>query len=318
MKKLPNAVNMRNRIHHRGGPAQQDRMIKDKRWALNHALFYSYQGANVRKIEDERFVRALINPNKVKQDYDDKIISIGYEYGYRPGTVFEWYNTGTYWLIYLQDLTELAYFRGDIRRCSYTIDWIGEDGQVYSTYAAIRGPVETKINYIQKNGISMDTPNHTLNLLIPKSKEALLYFRRYSKFYLQGLSEGDENICWRVEAKDSISIPGILEINATEYYANPDEDDMEEGLVGGLVVKPIEPEPVLSEIKGEQFIKPKMKYTYTYSGTDESEWYIDPKYPIEKKIDGKTITLKWMKTFSGEFVLKYGDCERTIVVDSLF
>ena len=77
-----------------------------------------------------------------------EIISIGYEYGYRPGTVFEWYNTGTYWLIYLQDLTELAYFRGDIRRCSYTIDWIGEDGQVYSTYAAIRGPVETKINYI--------------------------------------------------------------------------------------------------------------------------------------------------------------------------
>jgi hypothetical protein len=61
-----------------------------------------------------------------------------------------------------------------------------------------------------------------------------------------------------------------------------------------------------------------MKYTYTYSGTDESEWHIDPKYPIEKKIDGKTITLKWMKTFSGEFVLKYGDCERTIVVDSLF
>ena len=38
---------------------------------------------------------ALINPNKLKQDYDDKIISIGYEYGFKPGDVFEWANTGT-------------------------------------------------------------------------------------------------------------------------------------------------------------------------------------------------------------------------------
>mgnify|MGYP007119926101 FL=1 len=27
-------------------------------------------------------VRALINPNKLKQDYDDKIISIGFEYNF--------------------------------------------------------------------------------------------------------------------------------------------------------------------------------------------------------------------------------------------
>ena len=49
----------------------------------------------------------------------DKIISIGFEHDFKTGDVFEWCNTGTYWLIYLQDLTELAYFRGDIRKCSY-------------------------------------------------------------------------------------------------------------------------------------------------------------------------------------------------------
>jgi hypothetical protein len=38
----------------------------------------------------------------------------------------------------------LAYFRGDIRKCSYEIEL--EDGS--KTYAAIRGPVETKIDYI--------------------------------------------------------------------------------------------------------------------------------------------------------------------------
>jgi hypothetical protein len=76
-------------------------MIKDKRETLDGVVWYSYQGADVRKLDSETVERALINPHTVKQDYDDKIISIGYEYGYKPGTVFEWVRTGTKWLIYL-------------------------------------------------------------------------------------------------------------------------------------------------------------------------------------------------------------------------
>jgi hypothetical protein len=66
-------------------------------------------------------IRALINPDKVKQDYDDKIVSIDYEHSYEPGDVFEWKKTNTYWLIYTQEITEDAYFRGEIRRCRYKI-----------------------------------------------------------------------------------------------------------------------------------------------------------------------------------------------------
>ena len=54
-------------------------------------------------------IRALINPDKVKQDYDDKMVSIDYEHGYEPGDVFEWKKTNTYWLIYTQEITEDAY-----------------------------------------------------------------------------------------------------------------------------------------------------------------------------------------------------------------
>ena len=152
-------------------------MIKDKRRSLDRAVWHSYQAAEVVRTnaEDKKPVRALINPNKLKQDYDDKILSIGYEYNFKTGDVFEWLGTKSHWLIYLQDLTELAYFRGDIRRCSYEISWEDEDGK-HSTYAAIRGPVETKINFIQKHGISVDTPNHSLNLLLPKNEETLSYF----------------------------------------------------------------------------------------------------------------------------------------------
>ena len=92
---------MRARLNLRGGVTQQDRMIKDKRETLDRVVLYSYQGANVRKLDSEAVERALINPNTVKQDYDDKTISIGYECGYKPGTIFEWVNTGTKWLIYL-------------------------------------------------------------------------------------------------------------------------------------------------------------------------------------------------------------------------
>ena len=72
---------------------------------------------------------------------------------------------------------------------------------------------------------------------MPRNEATLKYFRRYSKFYLQDEDAGAEKICWRVEATDWISTPGILEITAVEYYANLTEDDVENGIVGGLIVK---------------------------------------------------------------------------------
>ena len=309
-----------------GGPSQQERMIFDKRRTLDRAVLYSYQGALVKNIlaaEDDKPERALINPNKNKVDYDDKVISVPYEYGMTVGDVFEWIGTKTYWLIYLQDLTELAYFRGDIRRCSYEISWEDEDG-LHSTYAAIRGPVETKIDYIQKHQISVDNPNHSLHILMPRNKDTLAYFRRYSKFYLQDPEEGALQVCWRVEATDWISTPGILEVTAVEYYANESEDDIEKGLVGSLITKPINPNSTEAEYKiaGDTFIKPQVVYTYKFRGLGGNTWTIDTdKYPVQFTVnpkDDREIHLKWTSSFSGQFEIKYGSTTKTIVVESLF
>ena len=307
------------RLRQAGGNRQQERMIKDKRRSLNGALWNSYQAAEVIKTdaEDRKPVRALINPNKLKQDYDDKIISVGYEFDFAPGTVFEWLGTKTYWLVYLQDLTELAYFRGDIRKCSYEIAWQDEQGEQHKTYAAVRGPVETKINFIQKHGISVDTPNHSLNILMPKTDAALEYFKRYKKFYLQ-----DDPTCWRVEATDWISMPGILEVVAVEYYANEDEDDIETGIVGGLIEEVENPNGESRErITGETFIKVKKTYEYTFDGTLKADWSIDKKYPVQYTVDSKNphkIYLMWDTSYSGQFELCYGKYSKTIVVESLF
>lgn len=307
------------RLEQHGGNAQQERMIRDKRRSLDHAVWFSYQGAKVVKTdaEDRRPVRALINPNKLKQDYDDKIISVGFEYNFTTGTVFEWLGTGTHWLIYLQDLTELAYFRGDIRKCTYEIKFMDEDGKIHSTYAAVRGPVETKINFIQKHGISVDNPNHSLNLLMPKNEYTLEYFKRYDKFYLQG-----DETCWRVEATDWISTPGILEVTAVEYFANETEDDIDAGVVGALIPEIKDPNPEVEiGIEGETFIKVKRAYKYKFIGYESHKWELGSKVPVHIEIDPndpRNVTITWTQGYSGQFDLYYGDYKKTIVVESLF
>jgi ribonuclease PH len=194
-------------------------------------------GKVINRIIQETNVKIDINDDgtiyiaTVDADNADKAMKIinGIVGELEVGSVFEWVGTNTYWLVYLQDLTELAYFRGDIRKCTYQISW-ELNGERFNTYAAIRGPVETKINSVIKHDLILDTPNYSLNILLPKNEETLEYFKRYSKFYLQG-----SEICWRVETIDSFSNPGILEVVALEYYANEDEDDIDAGIVGGLI-----------------------------------------------------------------------------------
>jgi len=63
---------------------------------------------------------------------------------------------------------------------------------------AVRGPVETKIDYIQKHTISVDNPNLTLNIIMPLNDYTANYFKRYSKFYLRSGADYNDLICWRV------------------------------------------------------------------------------------------------------------------------
>lgn len=307
------------RLQQQGGNRQQERMIKDKRRSLDRAVWHSYQAAEIIKVgaTDREPARALINPNQLKQDYDDKIVSVGFEYGLEVGSVFEWVGTNTYWLVYLQDLTELAYFRGDIRKCTYQISW-ELNGERFNTYAAIRGPVETKINSAVKHDFVLDTPNYSLSILLPQNEETLGYFKRYSKFYLQG-----SDICWRVEAIDSFSNPGILEVVALEYYANEDEDDIDAGIVGGLIEEIKDPnEDKIEQIIGETFIKVKKTYKYYFDGIKSASWYVDKKYPVILNVDPndpRNVSLKWDSSYCGQFDLYYGDqIFKTIIVESLF
>lgn len=339
---VENANQMALHLGVRGGFPQQERMVKDKRKSLDKATLYSYQACRIKKIQDRLLsnmdysnapqVRALINPDKNKFDYDNKILSVGFEYGFEPGDVFEWERTNSYWLITLQDLDEIAYFRGEIRRADYIINWLDDEGNEQSSFASIRGPVETKINFIQKHGISVDEPNYSLHVYLPRNEKTMKQFKRYSKFYLKDADAPDNTICWRVEATDSISTKGILEFTAVEYYANETEDDVEKGLVKAYVEKHIKPEVNTKlDIVGDTFIKPKMTYTYYVDTKEDGQWHIDgPKVPVslEPFVDKRGahgVNIKWNSSYSGQFTLWFGNEQghyknysKTIVVESLF
>ena len=66
--------NLNTRLKYRGGN-QEERMTRDKLHSLKKALLYSYQSQTI-ELNDGRQFRCLINPDKNKPDYDDKILSI--------------------------------------------------------------------------------------------------------------------------------------------------------------------------------------------------------------------------------------------------
>lgn len=309
-------AHMRTRLNQMGGVAQQERMIAQKKKSLDKAISYSYQGAKVRLLGAEEEYPALMNPNQVKQDYDDKILSIGFEYpGFAPGAIFEWVNTNTKWLIYLQDLTELAYFKGDVRKCTYEISWIDGEGQSHQTFAALRGPKETSISSITKNGINIDLPNYTLYFMIPRTDETAKFFTRYAKFYLRDALSPNEQICWRVEGVDSITNPGIIEVYATEYYSNVIED--KDGEAGGAI--PPEPAPEPSSIEGPDKIKPHITYQFVCEEeATEYNWKLPNNLPLSWKIDNNILELTWKANYSDSFTISCNEINKEITVKSLF
>lgn len=330
---MSNLEMMRKRLEWQGGIHQEDRMIKGKWRTLNRVLKYSYQACSVQMIqqysmplnaEKEQIdpemnvfpiFRALINPDKVKQDYDDKILSIDYETGYQPGDVFEWKRTGTYWIIYTEEITEDAYFRGHIRRCKYKIKFKDKNGNWRETWAAIRGPVETQIESIQKNQQRIDKPNLSLNILMPLNEDTAHAFDRYAEFLFAGRA-------WKVNAPDSISMRNIIEINAEEDYINKDTDDITEEMKNGLIIEPIDKTPN-SEIQGEAFIKPKIQEIYSVEKTGGVWKVLEKDAPVTLCPHGnKSIRVIWNKSTHGQFTLQWAKdnniYEKYIVVESLY
>ena len=331
VNKVMSIKTMKTRLNYHGGNAE-GRMIKDKERSLKKALLYSYQAATA-ILEDGREFRCLINPNKNKPEYDNKILSIPFydiclnkdrvgtttqgqeEIGIKGGDVFTWKETNTKWLVYLRYIEEDAYFRSEIRRCDYIVK-IGENE--YPIY--VRGPVETKINWNLKADTVWNTPNYTLTIMVTKNEETLAFFHRFQQVKVDGKN-------WEVQTVNDMDGDNVIEMTLSEYFTNKYADAAVED-AETPELEPVEPGTPL--IVGEEKVYPYDVVSYTLENLNGGTWKIT--YPSNPNINpnkvakilessDSAVTIEIVTGKSNTFVLSYDteqvSVEKTIVISSL-
>lgn len=328
---------MQKRLSYIGGANQQDRMVADKLQSLRKALLYSYQSATivVRNTRDEngkpieREFRALINPNKVTLDIDDKVISVPFEdirlnapkigttaqglepIGVKVGDVIEWKHKdkSTYWIIYDEYLQEIAYFRGQMRQCES--DPLDINGVSYYYY--LKGPDEKGINWQKSKRFIFNELNYTVEMYISKTTETTEFFHRFTKVNLP-VKKPNGEIEFRpyeVQAVDDISSTGVLTVYLKEEYTNewaPKED----------IAPPEEPPIGDTETTGAQIIGPKEVYpydivNYSINNAVNGTWYLSNKHGIITNQDSTSATVEITTGRSGNISLIYKNDSEEIV-----
>ena len=316
--------NLSTRLKFSGGNRQIDRMNEDKLKSLKKALLYSYQSATA-ILSDGREFRCLINPDYLKNQYDDKIISIPFkdiclnkdilnktsegieEIGLKPGDVFTWKENSSDWLVYLRRLEETAYFRAEIRRCRYTVTI---ENTPYKCYVA--RPSVNEIDWRHQDDKLWNDIDYTLQMYITKDEKTERFFHRFSIIEINDKP-------WEVQSIDSMSSEGIIIIYLKEWYQNSIEKAREEEIE-------TENNPVI--VKGEPYIEgpttiyPYDKGIYTIKNAKDGTWIIGSSKAKILKQDSISAEIEITTGRSGNFDLKYlreneNDIVLNIIIKSL-
>ena len=276
---------MRTRASFDGYAIRDKWNVEGKYKSFIDALRSSYQGEFI-TFNDNKY-RCLINPDKLKENYDQKMISIDFNAGVHNGDTFYWDRTDSHWLIYLQDYSEEAYFRASIRRCDYQIDVNGHPYWIY-----LRGPVETAIIWRQKHQLEFNDLNYSILFYIQKNEETYDFFERFKVIKFDGHN-------WRVAAIDRYSQDGIIEVYCEEYFDNEMEDQMIEPVV-------VEPDKMHPYIDGPQTVRPFDKnIVYSIVGITSGTFLVDSDKVEFINADETSCVLKITTGKSGKFNLIY-------------
>ena len=310
------------RLQYNGGYKQESRMQLDKLRTLKKALIYSYQAATA-ILEDGREFRCLINPDKNKLDYDDKIISIPYkdiclnkeksaektsqgeeEIGMKVGDVFTWKETNTDWLVYLERLEEDAYFRAEIRKCNNEIEINDKKYKVYT-----HGPdVESILWHTRRGFGSWSDLNYDLTMWVTKNEDTEAFFHRFNKIEIKGNP-------WEICAADFDSTPGLIEVQLKETFRNTiaDEKKAEEEALTPINPEPGEEEQTLPHIIGDTIVYPYDTKTYTIVNVNGGTWKLsNNKAKITAQTDSE-VTIVITTSKSGSIDLIYNKDENDII-----
>lgn len=329
--------NMKTRLQYAGGEKQQSRMIEDKLKSLKKALLYSYQAGTMvidnpyEDIESETLeFRCLMNPDKITLNEDKKMLSVPFKdiclniprrgktseggiiVPISCGDVFIWKDTGTRWIVTLQYLDELAYFRGDVRKC-FPYPIVINDKEFWF---ANEGESESILEWLRKNKEEWNKLNYTRTLYIKRTKETFDYFKRFKIIQLPNIYGELEP--WEVQAVSPNAVEDIIIVHVKEYFKNEFEDVSKE-----------EQEKIQEEHENNEDLVVYVydRFELNASFIDGATWTIENKTiglsldidAIIRKEDNTTVaTIQLMNGKTGEFDVIYGDSRiKHVVVKSI-
>ena len=321
---------LKKRINYDGGPMQEQRMNLDKLRSLKKALWYSYQ-AQTAILTDNREFRCLINHDKLKEDYDDKIISIPYDdiclnaaalelptdveqhIGMKVGDTFTWKETDTRWIIIQEILEENAYFRGTIRKAE---DEVIINGHPYYGYL---GKWSKEALWHTKGLNSWSEMGYEVVLYITKNEETEDFFHRFKKVMIS-------NRLWEVQMVNDITSDTMLIIYLKETFTNEFEPVDNNNTIENNSQEEIENENnelnIEPMIIGQDIVSPFDDVVYTIENAENGHWELSN---TKAKIINETeysIDISIISAKSGNFEIKYvrdNDilATKTVVIKSL-
>ena len=291
--------------------------------------------------KEGNYFRCLINHDKLKVDYEDKIISIPYaentvsidpvvdnddyvETNFHNGTVFKWVHGNkqewvpdTYWIVYMQYSEETAYFRGEIRKADeeITIVVINDDGEEEErTYRGwMTGPNEETTMWNVKKGVVWNDMNYTKKLYITKDPDTLAFFQRFDRVIINGQP-------WEIQAyndnygsSSSNVESGIIRVALKETYTSTAQQirDMD-----------AREQATDATITGPDVLSPYDEVVYTTnSEMVGAEWSVsiaDEGIISYSVVDNKLkIVVNTTKAYRQGFTIQYGDLKKKITIKSL-
>ena len=324
--------NMQKRLQYGGGAQQQSRMIEDKLKSLKKALLYSYQAGTmiIHDAEGNSLeFRCLMNPDKITFDADKKMLSVPFkdvclnlprvgkmsegiiDVPIACGDTFIWKETQTRWLVVLQYLEELAYFRADVRKCFPHPLYINDNPYWFASV----GQNELTIDWHEKRNREIwNDLNFTRTLYLKRNEETLDYFKRFKKIKVPDIDGVMKT--WEVQAYNPNATDDVLILHIKEYYENQFEE-----------VSAEEQAKIQEE---NELLENRIAYVYSKFNTKEVPFVQDAVWEIKNKTDGLNIKLdaildkednataaiiQLMNGKTGEFDVYYNDSlvERVVV-----
>lgn len=303
---------MKKRLEHAGGDANS-RNVQGKLRSFHAALKDSYQSELItlhKGEESEKQVLCLINPSRLTEEFDKKVLSIDFEHGVKEGDVFYWDRTNNYWMVNLQQHTEEAYFRGIITRCEHQAVI---DDKLY--WIILRGPVETDAQWTGKHNLYINNLNYSMRMEITKNKSTMDYFSRFkvikikNSYFDEDGTEYTEEHRWQVVATDKYSSNNVIEVYLNEYADNPMEDAQVEDVI-------VTPDEALPYIDGPQIVNVyDENIVYEIKNINNGAFVVNSSLIKINEMNESSVSLDILTGKSGTFEIHYVTDEEDIMLN---